>query len=36
MPTDYEKRLSPEELRDLTAFLSRQAVRGPVKKGKKP
>jgi len=26
MPTDYDKRLSPEELRDLIAFLSRQGV----------
>jgi hypothetical protein len=24
MPTDYDKRLSPDEFRDLVAFLTRQ------------
>jgi PHD/YefM family antitoxin component YafN of YafNO toxin-antitoxin module len=27
MPTDYDKRLTPEEFQDLLAFLSRQAAR---------
>jgi hypothetical protein len=26
MPTDYDKRLTPEEFQDLLAFLSRLAV----------
>jgi hypothetical protein len=27
MPTDYDKRLSPDEFRDLVAFLTRQGHR---------
>jgi hypothetical protein len=27
MPTDYDKRLSPDEFRDLLAFLTRQGTR---------
>jgi hypothetical protein len=27
MPGDYEKRLSPQELQDLLAFLARQSLR---------
>jgi cytochrome c oxidase cbb3-type subunit 3 len=30
MPTDYDKRLTPEEFQDLMAFLSRQASSAPV------
>jgi hypothetical protein len=30
MPNDYAKRLSPEELTDLLAYVSRQAVRAPA------
>jgi len=29
MPTDYDKRLTPDELQDLLAFLSRQGVSAP-------
>jgi cytochrome c oxidase cbb3-type subunit 3 len=29
MPSDYGKRLSPSELRDLLAYLAQQTVRGP-------
>jgi cytochrome c oxidase cbb3-type subunit 3 len=37
MPDDYAKRLSPEEIQDLLAFLSRQSVRPPrVSKPKTP
>ena len=37
MPDDYAQRLSPEEIRDLLAFLSRQSVRPPrVSKPKAP
>src|SRR4029079_8317697 len=30
MPSDYDKRLAPDELRNLLAFLTRQAVAQPV------
>jgi cytochrome c oxidase cbb3-type subunit III len=30
MPTDYDKRLAPDELKNLLAFLTRQAVAQPV------
>jgi hypothetical protein len=29
MPTDYDKRLAPDEFRDLLAFLTRQGRRAP-------
>ncbi len=32
MPTDYDKRLTPEEFQDLLAFLSRQASTQPSRK----
>lgn len=28
MPADYKERLTPTEVRDLLAFLSRQSIRG--------
>jgi hypothetical protein len=28
MPSDYDKTLTPTELQDLLAFLSRQAIQG--------
>ena len=33
MPTDYDKRLSPEEFRDLLAFLTRQGTKPPPAAG---
>ncbi len=33
MPTDYDKRLTPEEFQDLLAFLSRQGIRGSPANG---
>ena len=36
MPDDYQDRLSPEELDDLLAFVSRQSVRPPQPAGSKP
>ena len=36
MPTDFAKRLSKEELRDLLAYLAAQDVRADEKKGSKP
>jgi hypothetical protein len=29
MPTDYDKRLTPDEFKDLLAFLTRQGRRAP-------
>jgi hypothetical protein len=29
MPTDYDKRLAPEEFKDLLAFLTRQGTKPP-------
>ena len=30
MPTDYDKRLTPDEFKNLLAFLTRQAVPQPA------
>jgi mono/diheme cytochrome c family protein len=34
MPTDYDKRLTPEEFQDLLAFLTRQGTRPPPASGR--
>jgi hypothetical protein len=36
MPDDYGRRLSPQELQDLIAFLARQTVRPPAPAGGVP
>jgi hypothetical protein len=34
MPTDYDKRLAPDEFKDLVAFLSRQGSKAPASTGR--
>jgi hypothetical protein len=34
MPTDYDKRLTPEEFKDLLAFLTRQGTKPPPANGR--
>jgi hypothetical protein len=34
MPTDYDKRLTPEEFKDLVAFLTRQGTKPPATRGR--
>jgi putative heme-binding domain-containing protein len=34
MPTDYDRRLTPEEFQDLLAFLSRLAITAPAQSGR--